>query len=443
MKSRFSGPLLLLAVILAAQTALARNTPEKLAHQAVSVDAAEAAGAIAELRELGPAGLDTLRQMYADQINRQVANPLLPATPEWRRLSLALDRVSQQKDSYLSGLYWYTDLDQAKAAARAAGKPILSLRLLGKLNEEFSCANSRFFRTILYSNAEVSALLREKFILHWQSERPAPKVTIDFGDGRKLERTLTGNSIHYILDADGDPFDALPGLYGPVAFLRQLNGIERVFQDAGNAGAGNLGLAFSAYQRDRLNKVNLDWLADIERNGGKVPQGLVVVRREDGRPEALQIASLAMTKMVTEASILRSMTASAEALGKVTDEAIWKQIALAHLADAELDARSLGLIRRQAQGALRAEGSVKDTDKTLASLVKKLQMNIAMDTVRNEYLLHTRLYAWLIADKGRSDLDALNKRVYEELFLTPASDPWLGLFSPDTYVALDGGGISR
>src|SRR5437762_12125174 len=147
---------------------------------------------------------------------------MLAATPQWHRLSAALDAVSQQKDSYLSGLYWYTDFDQAKSAARATGKPILSLRLLGKLSEEYSCANSRFFRTILYSNSEVSKMLRERFILHWQSVRPAPRVTIDFGDGRKLERTLTGNSIHYILDSDGRTVDALPGLYGPKAFLRGL-----------------------------------------------------------------------------------------------------------------------------------------------------------------------------------------------------------------------------
>jgi hypothetical protein len=443
MRFRFSGSLLLLAILVTAQTLYAGANPETLARHAISADASESTRAIAELRELGPAGLDTLREVYADEIDRQVANPLMTATPEWQRLSAALDTVSQQKDSYLSGLYWYTDLGQAKAAARAAGKPILSLRLLGKLNEEFSCANSRFFRTILYSNAEVSKVLREKFILHWESVRPAPRVTIDFGDGRKLERTLTGNSIHYILDSDGHPLDALPGLYGPAAFLRQLKGIEGSLGKAGKKDAANLVQTLSLYQRDRLNRVNLEWLADIEKLGGKVPAGFIVSRREDGTPEALQIASLAISKMITEASILRSMTSSSEALGTVTDEAAWQKIAVFHIADAELDARSIGLIQRQTQGALRSEGSEKDPDKTLASLVKKLQMNIAMDTVRNEYLMHTKLYAWLIADRSRSDLETLNKKVYAELFLSPASDPWLGLFSPETYVALDGGGIVR
>src|SRR6266571_6534884 len=117
-------------------------------------------------------------------------------------------------------------IEQAKAAAQASGKPILSLRLLGQLDEEYSCANSRFFRTTLYANTEVSSYLRDHFILHWQSVRPIPRITVDFGDGRKIERTITGNSIHYVLDAKGRVVDGLPGLYGPKAFLAGLKKAE-------------------------------------------------------------------------------------------------------------------------------------------------------------------------------------------------------------------------
>ena len=59
--------------------------------------------------------------------------------------------------------------------------------MLGRLDEDLSCANSRVFRATLYANQEVSAFLRERFILFWSSERPVPRVTIDYGDGRKLE----------------------------------------------------------------------------------------------------------------------------------------------------------------------------------------------------------------------------------------------------------------
>ena len=36
------------------------------------------------------------------------------------------------------------------------------------------------------------------------------------------------------------------------------------------------------------------------------------------------------------------------------------------------------------------------------------------------------------------DLETFNARVYSELFLTPASDPWLGMSSVETYLALSG-----
>lgn len=441
MRSRFPAfVLLLLLILLSSQSLYANTIPETLARDAVSKDAKKSDDAIAELRAMGPAGLDSLFKSYDREINEQISNPLLVATPEWLRLSRALDAVSQQKDSYLAGLYWHTNFEQAKAAARQSGRPILSLRLLGKLSEEYSCANSRFFRTILYSNEEVSKILRDKFVLHWESERPAPRVTIDFGDGRKLERTLTGNSIHYIIAADGRPLDALPGLYGPRAFLRALSLPREALGPAPKA--GELVLGGPAYPRQRLNAINVAWLADIEKIGGKAPQGFIVRRNTDGTPQALEIASLAMSKAITEVGILRSMTASSEALGTMTDEAAWKRIAQLHLADAQLDSRSLGLIKRQTQRALSTTAS-NSADQTLKALIDKLQLNIALDTVRNEYLMHTKVYAWLVDDPARTDLEKLNRKVYAELFLTPASDPWLGLFSPDVYMALQNSGVVR
>ncbi|MBC8031941.1 MAG: hypothetical protein H7Z16_17795 [Pyrinomonadaceae bacterium] len=440
MRPRFAASFFLLFLLVSTHNLYANTDPQALALKAVSENSAESAPSIAELRALGPAGLHALFKFHAKEISEQVSTPLLATTPEWQRLSEALDAVSQQKDSYLSGLYWYTDFEKAKLAARATGKPILSLRLLGKLSEEYSCANSRFFRTILYSNAEVSQMLREKFILHWESERPAPRVTIDFGDGRKLERTLTGNSIHYILDTSGRPLDALPGLYGPGAFLRSLGRAEAAFKQFNEPGKK---FEAPAYQLARLNAINVAWLADIQKTGGKIPNGIVIMQDRNGVPTAVQAAALARTKVVTEANVLNSMLAGGQVLENVTDEDTWQKIAQLHMADARLDARSRGLIQRQTQKALAADGGERATRQALANLVQKLEMNIAFDTVRNEYLFHNRIYAWLIDDRGNNDLNKLNKKVYAQLFLTPASDPWLGLFSPETYMALDNSGVSK
>ena len=440
MKSFLSGSLLLLFLSVFCSSIHAKTT-EEIARAVLSGNVKESESAIAELRASGPAGLSALFRVYEKEINQQIQNS--PADARYERLNAALDAVSQQKDSYLSALYWYTEMADAKAAARSSGKPILSLRLLGKLNEEFSCANSRFFRSVLYSNPQVSSVLREHFVLHWQSVRPAPRVTIDFGDGRKLEGTITGNSIHYVLDAEGRPLDALPGLYGPRAFLRSLTRVQEVH---------NLikGMALAArietldnYHRASVRMITKEWVETAQKAGGKIPEYLIPTTSTDGAPRAIDIAPLAITKMISEINMLRAITRDAEALGKVTDEATWNKIALQHLSDAALDKRSIGLIRRQTLKLFENnDGSATPAETKLTNLVRKLQMSIALDTVRNEFMLHTRLHALLVADLTRFDVEKLNEKVYAEIFRTPKSDPWLGLFSDEVYMGLERGGVA-
>jgi hypothetical protein len=237
--------------------------------------------AIAELREAGPAGLAALIERH-------------PAA------ATAIDAVAKQKDASASQLYWYTDFEKAKAAARATGKPILSLRLLGNLDEEFSCANSRFFRTVLYANADVSRALRDRFVLHWKSVRPVPKITIDFGDGRTLERTITGNSIHYVLDADGRVIDALPGLYGPKAFLKVLAAAEHYGGDGRGFHAAQLQKTFTLDPED----VRLD----------SASRALMRTKF----PPARLAGQVAMSKRAVEDPLLRVMQNFERSLGDDT-----------------------------------------------------------------------------------------------------------------------------
>lgn len=432
MNSKFSFLSLLLLVLFSTQISIANESSEALARKAISENIAEASPAIEELRALGPAGLQILMAQYADEINRHVANPSAASDEQWQRITAALDTVAQQKNSYVAGLYWHTDLDTAKKVSAASGKPILSLRLLGKLTDEFSCANSRFFRTVLYANAGVSAFLREHFVLHWRSVRPVPTVTIDFGDGRKLERTLTGNSIHYILDSQARPIEAIPGLYGPQAFLRVLIKADELFKVTAGKTNYERDVLLMKYYGDQHRKIALDWTLDTTRIGGQAPRGFTVEKGMNG--EALSIAPLAVTKALTETSILRGMTAATEALGQVTDEAAWRKIAQLHSSNAILDSRSIALIKRQ-------NPSLPEED--LARLRREFQELVALDTVRNEYLLHSELYTWLMRDPARDDVEKLNEKVYASLFLTPNSDQWLGLLSKDVYTALDNGGVVK
>lgn len=193
--------------------------------------------------------------------------------------SPALDAICSQKDAHTTLLYWFTDLPSAIAQARRTQRPILSLRLLGRLDEELSCANSRFFRKLLYPEPRINRVLRERFVLHWESVRPVPKVTIDFGDGKRLVRTLTGNSAHLVLDPFGRPVDALPGLVSPDVFLAQL------------ARAHAFGLA----DRGKLARLH----AEARTPTRSLPPPPA---------RSLEASRLAATKHVVEAPLLRAVT---------------------------------------------------------------------------------------------------------------------------------------
>ena len=191
-----------------------------LATTALSGDPAS----VKSLREAGPPGLEALLREAAPQVAELRLNKVRLDADSILSLRTAVDGVAGQRDAWASGLYWFTDLTAAKVEAVKTKRPILSLRLLGNLDEEYCCANSRFFRTVLYANEAVSKLLRGSYVLHWKSVRPAPLLTIDMGDGRRIKRTITGNSIHYLLDADGTVLNAFPGIYSPAGFMAALEG---------------------------------------------------------------------------------------------------------------------------------------------------------------------------------------------------------------------------
>lgn len=417
---------------------------QRLAEKAVSEDPAIASAATASLRAEGPRGLEALLTAHASLIQEHTQAAATAHSSEqhaaWQRLQMALDTVSARHDCSASHLYWYTDFDQAKAAAKVSGKPILSLRLLGRLDEEYSCANSRFFRTTLYSNAKVAEYLRDHFILHWKSVRPVPRITIDFGDGRKIERTITGNSIHYILDSDGRPVDALPGLYGPKAFLRGLATAEAAALKCGRLSDDERANYLRDYHNEQLASVQNAWRRDQLDLGQnpRIQSANLKTASNSSRPTALEAAPVTASKTVVE----RPMPASFQS----TDDATWARIAALHADDAALDNASIALIRSKNPTAIEA-GRIALTkgiaENPLTSMLRKFERSIAEDTVRNEYLLHSQIHEWFINGSAPQDLDRLNRLVYAKLFLTPDSDPWLGLVPDNTFTGLDNNGLVR
>lgn len=317
---------------------------------------------IARLREMGPTGLEAVLQAAAclERLDPSVHH--------------AIDAVAGQHLGHLSRLYWYTNIESAQAAAKSLGRPVLSLRLLGALTDEKSCANSRFFRSTLYVDPQIADLLRNHFVLHWQSERPVPLITIDFGDGRKLERTVTGNSIHYALSTEGMVLDALPGLYGPAAFHEWLHRMLELQGRISEEPTTKKIEYLRAYHRTALEKRDLD----------KLDVAFSQPARELIEGETPPPAEIAMRRAVAKTAV----------------------------------------------------------EATLVDIAKVFRESVKEDQRLNEQQIHPQIHQWLL-EQPELPLDPLNDRIYAELFLTPSSDPWLGLAPAHTYTGLSRGGKSE
>ena len=95
----------------------------------------------------------------------------------------------------------------------------------------------------------------------------------------------------------------------------------------------------------------------------------------------------------------------------------------------------------QSGSAARIAFSKTLVESPLTAALRNLRNSIAEDTVRNEYQLHSQIHEWFMNGTLPASLALLNSRVYAQLFLTPESDPWLGLVPANTITALDNNGL--
>jgi hypothetical protein len=353
-------------------------------------------------------------------------------------------------------------------------------------------------RTVLYANKQLSDFLRDNFVLAWSPERPVPKVSIDFGDGRVLERTITGNAVHYVLDSQGRPLDALPGLYAPSMFMQNLQRALRLAAELKDQPESERGRLLGVYHKSRVATLGSEFEMYARSAHGLMPA-------DEGRPafpdarieevrftdkdseflrrvgtDALSAIRLAGTKARVEAPIALSLTRyDRGALETATDAAMWRKIAYLQSGLVRMDARSIVLMARElpeyadrtltpeeiervrrtanpfaAEKAVRLAMSksmggearlirlVTEAEQSLAQMAGKFEETLAEDSVRNEYTLHARIHDWF-ANGEVAGLEKLNERVYGEVFLTPRSDPWLGLGARDAYTGIAGGGRGR
>jgi len=378
------------------------------------------------LRQQGPAGLQTVVDAW-----RQSGSPDVQA---WHDVA---DAVAQQRGALRSELYWYTDMDRALQEAEHSGKPVLSLRMLGDLTEELSCANSRFFRTVLYSDAELAQWLDDAFVLHWSSERPVPVVTVDYGDGRVMQRTITGNSAHYVLDASGMVVDVLPGLYGAEPFRAALQESQELIA---------LDLSDRLAEHDRRLQTSARQLASAlsDLRGQPVQvEPLLHWLRADRSPDGAPVAHVPMRIAMSKAFVEMPILAAFDGRTVRFEEEEWVDVLPT---DAEWTALGERMEVQLSDGALAQMRSERPLPPTVGSnefpaMADAFALAVSVDSVRNELLLHSRVHARFAEGLWAHDFASVNQWTYSSLFLTPASDPWLGMVDATTYTGLTAAGI--
>ncbi len=380
-------------------------------------------------------------------------------------------------DNGAAQLFWFTDLNAAKKQAKLEKKPILSLRLLGRLSDEYSCANSRFFRVIFYPQAQINPLLRDQFVLHWSSERAVPTVSIDMGDGRVVRRTLTGNSAHYLLDENGRPLDVMPGVVTPIRFANWLQSGAALNRSWNQTTAQEREAFLSDWHRAQMNKI---W-REIEPKRGEDEKWVItqvekslelnpIEKNADARTAAEIAAPLFVSKSIGEIPILDATRlfgsgARITPVGfsgfrfvlsnaKTPRPAILDEATRAHI-----KAMNPPLAPRAASqntGAGKDENLVAgaqfqtvsqtetETQTEIADpfneLIARFETSIQEDDRMSLARFQVPIHASFVQGQA-SDFDAFNRKIYSRLFLTPKSDPWLGLAPAGDFTALQNGGL--
>ncbi|BBM83859.1 hypothetical protein [Candidatus Uabimicrobium amorphum] len=298
-------------------------------------------------------------------------------------------------------------------------------------------------RTVLYANNQLSSYLRRNFVLCWQSERPVPVVTIDFGDGRVVKRTITGNAAHYVMDHHGNLLDVVPGIYGANAFQRVISGSLRLWSQLQNVSDFKREIIIETYHKVRLKNIRKSWSKDLRTLGIFANVNLKPSRES----LAVRAAIRTKSKRGIELPVIRSVQVrkrSAQVhkittLREKTSQNVWQQIARLHYRDAKLDRGSRSVI--EWQNPIQITASKALVESPVARLIRSFEKSLAEDTMRNEYEFHAKIHQWFCDGEAQKGFGYMNERVFREIFLTPANKPLIDL--GEAYTGLLGDGLNN
>jgi hypothetical protein len=273
---------------------------------------------------------------------------------------------------------------------------------------------------VLLSNPAVQAKLEKRFVMAWESVGSVPKVTIDFGNGKKMERTLGGNSLFTVLLPNGRVVDALPGVYTPEDFLRNIQGIENVLSRSGGLDGVELNPKMIYSYHKELSGYGQGRKISVSKRGVESPLlGRLVVGMPDDR---LAFVQQEKNLIVRSIPLLSKSPLKPRPLPVIPEEL--KE--LANL-EAEFEKASARIV-----DVSKIPGAAVETGTIGSQAVKSPEMAgqeaVVRDSVTNQQLTRPVVHLYL-ASLGEYLPEMANCRdvIYERVLHTPLNDPYLGL----------------
>ena len=248
---------------------------------------------------------------------------------------------------------------------------------------------------MLFSQPQLAESIGARFEPVWQSVREAPQVTVDFGSGHVVRRTLHGNVATWILDREGCVIDVIGGVYTADAYRARIDEALKLHDHV-------------RPRHPRWADHAAERFADSHRRQAAALAG-------GGLP--LHLKSQGVNKAGVERWSLVAMgdgTDPREAASSSTRAGTLRELVGGTAPRHDDGSRRLDVSKTRAESAPRAAAAID-------------ALPLESDVKLNETVRRQAIHA-ILAQTGLVPFDeALGQRVYREALHCDLADPWLGL----------------
>jgi hypothetical protein len=266
---------------------------------------------------------------------------------------------------------------------------------------------------VLLSDEKVQKLLSDKFVTSWEMVREVPKVSIDFGGGKKLQRTLKGNTVMYLCTSDGKVLDAWPGVYTPEDFVRQLEGSLEAYKlhgiDPGKPMDEATQAKVNAYHRNAVTGFSARFDMPMRMTMSKAGVESPILKLIGERPQPLRADAALVDKRLAAAA---QTGQSAERLPNYPD--------LFARYSAKLED-----VSEQPMAGRRAAGITNPNDKRTPEELGRIA--VQEDSSNNSFYVRPAVHLWLASVKVVPNVSEAKMTTFKTILHVPIDDPYLGL----------------